>query len=139
MKRLKSNCIVAFAVFFFTFITSYANNTWSTSLYRSLYGFFLFFLFMFPVKWMLHLFLNRAQSTQQPVQQPVQTGSAIDIKTPEEDLMQQLSDSTNQRGQDKLEDKFVPLSPPKLSKHSAVSNMKPEDLANAVRTLSSQR
>jgi flagellar biosynthesis/type III secretory pathway M-ring protein FliF/YscJ len=135
MKRLASNLIVAFVAFFVTFLTTYSNNTWSTSLYRSFYGFFLFFLFMFPVKWVLRLFLERKQTT--PLSN--QVGSTIDIKTPEENLIQQFSDSTNQRDQDQMKEGFVPLAPPKLSKLNAASNMKPEDVANAVRALTSQR
>jgi flagellar biosynthesis/type III secretory pathway M-ring protein FliF/YscJ len=135
MKRLASNLIVAFAAFFVTFLTTYSNNTWSTSLFRSFYGFLLFFLFMFPVKWVLRLFLERKQST--PLSN--QVGTTIDIKTPEENLIQQFSDSANQRDQDQMNDGFVPLAPPKLSKSNAASNMKPEDVANAVRALTSQR
>lgn len=117
--------------FLLTFIISIGNNTVVTSLSRSVFGFLLFFVLMFPVCWFFMRPLRTA-SVEEKV-----TGTKINIQTPEEDLVQEMALNAEYGEQDKVSGGFTPLSPPVLKKKQGTEEpMSSEDIANAIRVLS---
>lgn len=123
----------AFA-FLFTLLVSIGNNTFATSMVRAFYGFIIFFIVMFPISW----FFRRKGSHEPPVE--VKAGQNVNVQTPEDDLLKQLSaDKLAERPINAESKEFVPLAPPTIRKKTDKgSAMDAEEIANAVRILSNQ-
>ncbi|MNB64149.1 hypothetical protein D3C81_63280 [compost metagenome] len=127
------NIICGLLGFAFTFLISLQNNLILTSLYRGLFGFILWFLLAFVLRWVLG-FITDGSANQDSFSSSggdsESLGGAVDLSTPDEeeelkDLLKPKPAAADQGSGD-----FKPLQPPKL-----VSMKDPEELAKAVRHL----
>ncbi|WP_106766046.1 hypothetical protein [Paenibacillus faecalis] len=123
--------------FILTFLITSRNNLWSTSLYRALIAFAVWFLLALLLKWVIDMvstpdtdFNEEEDFSDQASDE--QLGNRLDLTTPDEDkeLMNLIKPEPEK---DQGGDDFVPLNPPKL-----VSTKEPEELAKAVRHLTEQ-
>lgn len=133
IRSLISHIVVACLAFIFTFFLTLGNNTLTTSFTRAIVGFFIFFILMFPVRWLWSL-VHRDK-----VVEP-EKGSGLNVQTPDEDLLkhmsmyQEIPSPSSSAASD-----FTPLSPPVLKKKDdPPSQMTSEDIANAIRVLSTE-
>lgn len=128
------NLILGLVGFVFTFLFSLRNNLPSTSLFRGLTGFILWFVLAFALRWVLGFIVKQAanpdKSSGAPGDANETLGAKVDLSTPDEDeeLKDLLKPSPGQGNQGNGE--FKPLQPPQL-----VSKKDPEELAKAVRHL----
>ncbi|WP_379151396.1 hypothetical protein [Paenibacillus sp. sgz5001063] len=120
--------------FCFTFLINHGHNLLGTSLIRGFFGFIVWFLLAFLLRWVLGFIVKQsgspenAETTSNEGHETL--GNNFDISTPGEDeelinMLQQKPEqgSVNVKG-------FTPLQPPKL-----VTLKDPEELAKAVRHL----
>ena len=120
--------------FVLTFFVSYGNNVLLTSLMRGFFGFVLWFVLAFILRWVLGLIFKDSpdyNNLQSSIEDNSETlGSTLDLMTPDEDeeLKNLLKQQPDQSSGSELG--FRPLQPPKL-----VSLKDPEELAKAVRHL----
>ncbi|AIQ30493.1 MULTISPECIES: hypothetical protein [Paenibacillus] len=120
--------------FLFTFLTNYGHNLVGTSLIRGIYGFIIWFVLAFLLRWVLGVIIGKSSESSDLEAGFEDNGEALgaklDIQTPEED--QELKDLLTPKPEAGSVDLsgFTPLQPPKL-----VSMKDPEELAKAVRHL----
>ncbi|WP_411349739.1 hypothetical protein [Paenibacillus sp. WLX2291] len=136
--------IIGFAI---TFFASFGNNPWTTSLVRGCFGFALWFMLAFLLRFILGILASPAGAAKKPpspagtsgmpgtaeqaVQEDQDRGNRLDITSPDQDnelnnlLTPKPVDSGGQEG-------FSPLDPPKLV---STKQQDPEELAKAVRHL----
>jgi len=128
------NLIFGLIGFVLTFLVSFGNNLWTTSLIRGFLGFILWFMLAFVLRWVLGTIFQ-----QSPIPEEEQSsgdegetalGNTLDMVTPDEDeeLKNLLKPKPGQGSGSELG--FKPLQPPKF-----VSTKDPEELAKAVRHL----
>ncbi|AIQ47838.1 hypothetical protein R70723_19490 [Paenibacillus sp. FSL R7-0273] len=118
--------------FLFTFLTNYGHNLLGTSLIRGIYGFILWFVLAFFLRWVLGFIVKQSASgrSSELAGDDEALGGNLDLSTPDEDeelinLLKQKPAEDNGGSEG-----FTPLQPPKL-----VSMKDPEELAKAVRHL----
>ncbi len=119
--------------FLFTFLTNYGHNLLGTSLIRGIYGFIIWFVLAFLLRWVLGFIVKQSQApdiTGENAAEDDMLGTKLDLSTPDEDeeLINLLKPKPAE-GSGGSEG-FTPLQPPKL-----VSMKDPEELAKAVRHL----
>ncbi|MGN7760368.1 hypothetical protein [Paenibacillus sp. 22594] len=121
--------------FGFTFLINYGHNLLGTSLIRGIFGFIVWFLLAFLLRWVLGFIVKQSGSPENgetaSIDGSENLGSNFDISTPGEDeeLINMLKQKPEQQGSGDVGG-FTPLQPPKL-----VSMKDPEELAKAVRHL----
>ncbi|MDQ0193466.1 hypothetical protein [Paenibacillus wynnii] len=128
------NVLFGLIGFVLTFLVTLGNNLLMTSLIRGFFGFILWFMLAFVLRWVLGFIFkesldpNDSQSSLEENSEAL--GSTLDISTPDEDeeLKNLLKPQPGQGSGSELG--FKPLQPPKL-----VSLKDPEELAKAVRHL----
>nr|WP_086074500.1 hypothetical protein [Paenibacillus camerounensis] len=118
--------------FLFTFLSNYGHNLLGTSLIRGIYGFILWFVLAFFLRWVLGFIIKQSVSAgdNEFTDTDEALGGNLDLSTPDEDeelinLLKQKPEVDNGGSEG-----FTPLQPPKL-----VSMKDPEELAKAVRHL----
>ena len=125
--------------FILSFMASYSNNIFVTTLLRGVYGFLFMFGFTFIVRWLLGTVAGLSYLTPPSAETESQeVGRNVDLITPpDEDSMQDLL-RANAGGAEPeaAAASFSPLQPPKLVSH--IKEEKPEDLANAIRRLTEE-
>ncbi|WP_332461335.1 hypothetical protein [Paenibacillus tianjinensis] len=119
--------------FLFTFLTNYGHNLLGTSLIRGIYGFIIWFVLAFLLRWVLGFIVKQSQvpdMTGDNAAEDDMLGTKLDLSTPDgdEELINLLKPKPAE-GSGGSEG-FTPLQPPKL-----VSMKDPEELAKAVRHL----
>nr|WP_167360625.1 hypothetical protein [Paenibacillus typhae] len=119
--------------FVFTFLTNYGHNLLGTSLIRGIYGFILWFVLAFFLRWVLGFIVKQSAPGGNSGEQGggnEALGTKFDLSTPDED--EELIDLLKQKPPEESgsSEGFTPLQPPKL-----VSMKDPEELAKAVRHL----
>ena len=135
----KWNVYVATVAMGITFLTSLANNEWSTSFYRSLYGFIIVFVSVYVVRFLFGTIAGINQFSNGTLSEPNsdsirETGQSIDLETPDdENLLQELL--KNQTLNEQAGDTFIPLQPQKLVSTEKVD---PELLVGALRQMSEE-
>lgn len=133
-RKLLLNVAAGLVGFVITFLANNGHNVVGTSLIRGLYGFIIWFVLAFLLRWVLGVIIGKpAASTEQgsgPSAQGDVLGGQLDISTPDEE--QELKDLLTPKKEKESADQgdFKPLQPPKL-----VSMKDPEELAKAVRHL----
>lgn len=143
--NIKINLWLGFIGFLITFFASIENNLWTTSLFRGVLGFALWFLLAFVLRFVLGILANPASATTNKPSSSTSSGndpnsfsaddpnrgSQFDVVTPDQD--QELSDLLTPKPTDTVEkDSFAPLNPPKLV---STKQQDPEEMAKAVRHL----
>lgn len=143
--NIKLNLWLGFIGFLITFFASIENNLWTTSLFRGVLGFALWFLLAFVLRFVLGILANPASAASnkpptsnssegEPPNSSVDDpsrGSQFDVVTPDQD--QELSNLLTPRPTDTVDkDSFAPLNPPKLV---STKQQDPEEMAKAVRHL----
>ena len=127
------NVVAGLIGFVLTFLANNGQNLLGTSLIRGIYGFIIWFLLAFFLRWVLG-FITGQEASSDPEAGLFDNGESLgvklDISTPEED--QELKDLLTPKREAASEEPggFTPLQPPKL-----VSMKDPEELAKAVRHL----
>ncbi len=124
--------VIAFLV---TFITALSGNVLTVSLERAFYAFLLFFVAMFPVRWLIHKIAPPAEEPSQ------QTGMHIDLVTPEA-----ASNETNAQiepeSESELEpsEQFTPLVPKRIELPFTPDNPanNPTEIADVIRRLTDE-
>ncbi|WP_229696125.1 hypothetical protein [Paenibacillus albidus] len=128
------NLIFGLVGFFFTFITTYGNNLLQTSIIRGLFGFVVWFVLAFLLRWVLGFITKSSASPEAVDDNPEEGGEALgvklDISTPDEDDELRNLLKPKPAPEERNSEGFTPLQPPKL-----VSMKDPEELAKAVRHL----
>lgn len=119
--------------FLFTFLANYGHNLLGTSLIRGIYGFIIWFVLAFLLRWVLGSIVKQSvvpESTGANAGNDETVGTKFDLSTPDED--KELIDLLKQKPAEESggSEGFTPLQPPKL-----VSMKDPEELAKAVRHL----
>ena len=133
-RKLLLNAVFGLIGFVFTFLANSGHNLIGTSLMRGLYGFIIWFVLAFLLRWVLGVIApHSAEASDLEAGDEVSSealGSKFDISTPDED--QEMKDLLTPKPQTASADieGFTPLQPPKL-----VSMKDPEELAKAVRHL----
>jgi hypothetical protein len=129
------------AAFVLTFLASITRNVLVTTLLRSFYSFLLVFAILFLFRFILHLILNgnsaaadMAAGGEEP--DVSDTGRNVDLATPNDDSLHDLL-RANLNAEEAPDDGavFTQLKPPKLISQS---ELKPEELANALRRMSEE-
>lgn len=143
--NIKINLWLGLIGFLITFFSSIENNLWTTSLFRGVLGFALWFFLAFVLRFVLGILANPAGAATNKPSTPTSSengqpdssvddpsrGGQFDVVTPDQD--QELSDLLTPKPTDTVDKGgFAPLNPPKL-----VSNKQqdPEEMAKAVRHL----
>ncbi len=132
--KMRFNVLFGLIGFVFTFLVSIGNNLLMTSLLRGLFGFILWFMLAFLIRWVLGVIFTQAPKPEEGSSTIPNNneglGNSFDVMTPDEDeeLKDLLKPKPGQGSGDELG--FKPLQPPKL-----VSTLNPEELAQAVRHL----
>lgn len=119
--------------FLFTFLANYGHNLLGTSLIRGIYGFIIWFVLAFLLRWVLDFIVKDSgvpDSAGENAGDSEALGAKLDLSTPDEDeeLINLLKPKPAEGSGGS--DGFSPLQPPKL-----VSMKDPEELAKAVRHL----
>ncbi|MEK5031724.1 hypothetical protein MKY96_09780 [Paenibacillus sp. FSL R7-0302] len=131
-RKLLLNIVAGLIGFVLTFLANNGQNLLGTSLIRGLYGFIIWFVLAFFLRWVLGFIIGKESSDPEAglFDNGESLGGKLDISTPEED--QELKDLLTPKREAVSEEPggFTPLQPPKL-----VSMKDPEELAKAVRHL----
>ncbi|WP_340024085.1 hypothetical protein MHI24_03045 [Paenibacillus sp. FSL K6-1096] len=133
-RKLLLNVAAGLAGFVITFLANNGHNTVGTSLIRGVYGFIIWFVLAFLLRWVLSVITGKSAAAEDAESGPSGQGDALggrlDISTPDEE--QELKDLLTPKKDKESADHgdFKPLQPPKL-----VSMKDPEELAKAVRHL----
>ncbi|MEH7253867.1 hypothetical protein V7111_17225 [Neobacillus niacini] len=72
IANLKVNIILGFVSFLFTYLFSFVNNTWQTSLFRSILGFLVFFILGLILRFLPQQ--NEAKETAKSSNDPLNEG-----------------------------------------------------------------
>lgn len=128
------NAVFGVIGFVFTFLVNYGHNLIQTSLIRGIFGFIVWFVLAFLLRWVLGSIIGNSAEAGDPDAALEDTGEALgaklDIRTPDEDEeLKNLLTPKPDAGSGDIEG-FTPLQPPKL-----VTMKDPEELAKAVRHL----
>jgi hypothetical protein len=133
-KRIILSAMFGLIGFVFTFLTNSGHNLVGTSLIRGIYGFIIWFVLAFLLRWVLGVIIG--ESSESSDHEPgfevydEALGAKLDIQTPDEDAeLKDLLTPKPEAGSANVEG-FTPLQPPKL-----VTMKDPEELAKAVRHL----
>lgn len=128
--NLLINLLFGLTGFILTFFVTYGNNLLGTSLIRSLFGFVVWFMLAFLLRWVLGSIVKESSPQEEFDVTDEELGGKLDISAPSEDeeLLNLLKQKPGQDSEDS--GGFTPLTPPKL-----VSLKDPEELAKAVRHL----
>ncbi|WP_068774649.1 hypothetical protein [Paenibacillus sp. FJAT-26967] len=113
--NLRWNFIVGAASFIFTFILSFSDNVWQTTMLRSFYSFVILFILTFVFRFIINLVsaigaapaADPAEQSGEPLEDN-KVGQHLDLSTPDEAAIP-TTDATARE-----EDGFAPLAPPKL-------------------------
>ncbi|NQX46199.1 hypothetical protein HQN87_12740 [Paenibacillus tritici] len=133
-RKLLLNAVAGLIGFVFTFLANQGQNLLGTSLIRGIYGFIIWFVLAFLLRWVLGFIAGKPAESSDPetglYDNGESLGAKLDISTPEED--QELKGLLTPKREAASEEAggFTPLQPPKL-----VSMKDPEELAKAVRHL----
>ncbi|OMF92963.1 hypothetical protein [Paenibacillus sp. FSL R7-0337] len=131
-RKLLLNIVAGLIGFLLTFLANSGQNLLGTSLIRGMYGFIIWFVLAFFLRWVLGFIIGKESSDPEAslFDNEESLGVKLDISTPEED--QELKDLLTPKREAVSEEPggFTPLQPPKL-----VSMKDPEELAKAVRHL----
>lgn len=133
-RKLLLNVAAGLAGFIITFLANNGHNVVGTSLIRGIYGFIIWFVLAFLLRWVLGVIIGKSDASGDDESglsgQGDVLGGKLDISTPDEE--QELKDLLTSKREQESADQggFTPLQPPKL-----VSMKDPEELAKAVRHL----
>ncbi|WP_236406062.1 hypothetical protein [Microaerobacter geothermalis] len=105
MSTFTFNWIIACIAMVLSFLFSIINNTFFTSMIRSLIAFILFFTIGFGIRWLLHIALKDIDVN--PNKDSDNKGAYVDMTTPEDDQIPQLSFSESEK--DNLDPKKMAL------------------------------
>ncbi|WP_342561486.1 hypothetical protein NST84_17695 [Paenibacillus sp. FSL R7-0345] len=133
MGKILISLLSGLVGFVFTFLINFGHNLIGTSLIRGIYGFILWFVLAFFLRWVLGFIVKQSPSDEDGAGQAggnEALGTKFDLSTPDED--DELINLLKQKPAEESGDSqgFTPLQPPKL-----VSMKDPEELAKAVRHL----
>ncbi|MHC0038151.1 hypothetical protein [Pseudoneobacillus sp. C159] len=87
--NLRFNFIIGVAAWLGTFLFSLPNNTWQTSLFRGLIGFFIFFIFSYFIRSIIHIIISMKDAA---VKTPEQEKKAEDLRFAETDEIEQVTE-----------------------------------------------
>ncbi|WP_238653769.1 hypothetical protein [Paenibacillus piscarius] len=133
-KKLLLNVAAGLVGFVITFLANNGHNVVGTSLIRGIYGFIIWFVLAFLLRWVLSVIIGNSDESGDVESGPSGLGDGLggklDISTPDEE--QELKDLLTPKKDNESTEHgdFKPLQPPKL-----VSMKDPEELAKAVRHL----
>ncbi|MFC6650352.1 hypothetical protein [Paenibacillus rhizoplanae] len=132
-RKLLLNIVAGLIGFVLTFLANNGQNLLGTSLIRGMYGFIIWFVLAFFLRWVLGFITAKEESSDPEAglfDNGESLGAKLDISTPDEDQeLKDLLTPKREAASEELEG-FTPLQPPKL-----VSMKDPEELAKAVRHL----
>ncbi|XEC97134.1 hypothetical protein AB6A23_11620 [Paenibacillus tarimensis] len=140
LGSIRWNSALGLFGFILTFIFSIGSNGFTITLLRSVYAFLTLFAIAFALRYVLGLInasVGRQSSNALQQQAEEQTGSELDLVTPDEqeDLNRMLKEQMvagRPLGSAEQQSSFQPLSPPKLV---SAKDKSAEELAQAVRHL----